>query len=131
MFGAASSAARTLGDQATSAGLGSALAGVPRNMTASPHWAWYNLHNGLAAGEAAKIEAGFFEGSAPIEFYRDVFYCTAGKTNCASHGATAELIATAIVTRCSYAHALRGTCRRLGFVHHNTLAFIDNVARLT
>ncbi|KAL0032186.1 hypothetical protein WJX77_009606 [Trebouxia sp. C0004] len=47
-------------------------------MTASPHWAWHNLQNGLAVGEAAKLEAGFFQGSAPIELYRDVFYCTAG-----------------------------------------------------
>ena len=53
---------------------------VLKNMTvlASPHWAWHNLHNGLAVGEAAKLEAGFFQGSAPIELYRDVFYCTAG-----------------------------------------------------
>ncbi|KAL0025795.1 hypothetical protein WJX79_000604 [Trebouxia sp. C0005] len=47
-------------------------------MTASAHWAWHNLQNGLAVGEAAKLEAAFFQGSAPIELYRDVFYCTAG-----------------------------------------------------
>ena len=61
-------------------GLESARAYVLQNMTvlASPHWAWHNLQNGLAVGEAAKLEAGFFQGSAPIELYRDVFYCTAG-----------------------------------------------------
>ncbi len=47
-------------------------------MTASAHWVWHNLQNGLAVGEAAKLEAAFFQGSAPIELYRDVFYCTAG-----------------------------------------------------
>jgi len=47
-------------------------------MTASAHWAWHNLQNGLAVGEAAKLEAAFFQGSAPIELYRDVFYCAAG-----------------------------------------------------
>jgi len=49
-----------------------------QDMTASPHWAWHNLQNGLAVDEAAKLEVGFFQGSAPIELYRDVFYCTAG-----------------------------------------------------
>ena len=52
-----------------------------QNMTASAHWAWHNLQNGLAVGEAAKLEAAFFQGSAPIELYRDVFYCTAGIYN--------------------------------------------------
>jgi hypothetical protein len=47
-------------------------------MTASAHWAWHNLQNGLAVGEAAKLEAAFFQGSAPIELYRDVYYCAAG-----------------------------------------------------
>ena len=48
-------------------------------MAASQKWAFHNLQNGLAVGEAAQLEAAFFQGEAPIELYRDVYYCTAGK----------------------------------------------------
>ena len=47
-------------------------------MAATPQWVWSNLRNGLEYGEASRLEAAFFQGSAPIELYRDVFYCTAG-----------------------------------------------------
>lgn len=47
-------------------------------MAETPHWAWDNLGNGLAGNEVAEVQILFFEGRAPIDIYRAIYYGAAG-----------------------------------------------------
>ncbi|DBB14472.1 TPA: hypothetical protein ACH3X3_004760 [Trebouxia sp. C0006] len=47
-------------------------------MADSPHWAWNNLGNGLTGREVAEVQILFFEGRAPIDIYRAIYYGAAG-----------------------------------------------------
>jgi len=48
-------------------------------MAETPHWAWSNLGNGLTGNEVAEVQILFFEGRAPIDIYRAIYYGAAGK----------------------------------------------------
>lgn len=52
---------------------------LPTDMAETPHWAWNNLGNGLAGNEVAEVQILFFEGRAPIDIYRAIYYGAAGK----------------------------------------------------
>ncbi|KAA6428586.1 MAG: hypothetical protein FRX49_01461 [Trebouxia sp. A1-2] len=47
-------------------------------MAETPHWAWNNLGNGLSGSEVAEVQILFFEGRAPIDIYRAIYYGAAG-----------------------------------------------------
>ncbi len=49
-------------------------------MADSPHWAWNNLGNGLTGNEVAEVQILFFEGRAPIDIYRAIYYGAAGES---------------------------------------------------
>jgi len=49
-------------------------------MADSTHWAWNNLGNGLTGREVAEVQILFFEGRAPIDIYRAIYYGAAGKS---------------------------------------------------
>ncbi len=53
---------------------------LPFDMADSPHWAWNNLGNGLTGNEVAEVQILFFEGRAPIDIYRAIYYGAAGES---------------------------------------------------
>ncbi len=47
-------------------------------MDETPQWAWKNLGNGLTGNEVAEVQTLFFEGRAPVDLYRAIYYGAAG-----------------------------------------------------